>query len=196
LLLEIDGKTQAIVPGSQWCVAYDVATGSEIWKLDHGQGFSVSPTPIYADGKVIFSTGYGGKELLAVDPTGKGDVTDTHVVWRSKRGASMMPSAVALGSQVYSIAEGGILAALDLDDGTLLWKKRLGGKYSSSPLASGNRLLIADHDGKVTVIQAANAYDEIASYEFGEQIMASPIPVGKDLVLRTAKAVYRFTKPK
>ncbi|WP_160148211.1 PQQ-binding-like beta-propeller repeat protein [Rubripirellula obstinata] len=196
LLIEVNGKTQAVVPGSQWCVAYDAVTGSEIWRVDHGKGFSVSPTPVYADGKVIFSTGYGGKELMAVDPTGTGDVTDTHIVWRSKRGASMMPSAAVIGSQIYSIAEGGILAAVNLDDGSLIWKKRLGGKYSSSPLVSGNRLLIADHDGNVTVIEPGKKYNEIARYELGEQIMASPIPIGNDLILRTAKAVYRFTNSK
>jgi outer membrane protein assembly factor BamB len=196
LLLEVDGKTQAIVPGSQWCVGYDVISGSEIWRIDHGKGFSVSPTPVYADGKVVFSTGYGGKEIVAVDPTGKGDVTETHVVWRSKRGASMMPSAAIVDSQVYSIGEGGILAALSLDDGSLIWQKRLGGKHSSSPLVSGNRLIVADHDGNVIVIKAGDKYEEIARYEFGEQIMASPVPIGNDLILRTAKAVYRFSDSK
>lgn len=196
LLLDIDGKTQAIVPGSQWCVAYDVASGSEIWRVDHGKGFSISPTPVYADGKVIFSTGYGGKELMAVDPTGNGDVTDTHIVWRSRRGASMMPSAAVVGSLVYSIAEGGILAAVSLDDGSLVWQKRLGGKYSSSPLVSGNRLIIADHDGNLIVIKAGGKYEELARYEFDEQIMASPVPIGNDLIVRTAKAVYRFSDSK
>lgn len=193
LVIEVSGRSQAIIPCAQWCVAYDVISGEEVWRFRHGSGFSISPSPIYADGKVIFSSGYGGKELLAIDPNGTGDVTSSHVVWRSRVAAPMMPSVAVANSSVHSIAEGGILVSVRLDDGSLQWRERLGGKYSASPLVSGDRLIIGDHDGNVTVFRAGEAFELIGRFELGEQIMASPIAIGDDLILRTKEAVYRFS---
>ncbi len=192
LVLEIDGKLQAIVPGAQWIVAYDPTDGREIWRIDHGDGFSVSTMPLYVDGLVVFATGYGDSQLVAVDPTGSGDVSATHVRWRQKRGSPKKPSLISDGKLVYVISDEGILAATGLDDGEPDWKSRIGGMFSASPVLSGNRVLIANHDGSITVFATGDEYREISSRTLEEQIMASPIPVGGDVILRTKEAIYRF----
>ncbi len=194
LILEVNGQSQAIVPGTQWCVAYNVHNGEEVWRLQHSKGFSLGCTPIAVEGKVIIATGYGGNDLVAIDPTGSGDVTRTHALWRQSRGMPLMSSPIHLGDLLYTITDGGILHALRHSDGELVWRERLGGKFSSSPFASGDRLLVGDHDGNITVFRAGDKYDEIARFQLGEQIMASPIPIGDDLILRTKSAVYRFSQ--
>lgn len=75
------GREQLICMASQWMVAYDPSTGDEIWKVYHGKGFSVVPRPVYSDGVVYFSTGFGNPQLWAVRVEGSGNVTDTHVEW-------------------------------------------------------------------------------------------------------------------
>ncbi len=194
LIVTVDGKSQAVVPGTQWCIAYDVQTGSEIWRLQHSKGFSLGCTPIFVDNKVIIATGYGGNELVAIDPTGSGDVTTTHVLWRQSKGMPLMSSPIRLGDRLYTVTDTGILHALNHADGELVWRERLGGKFSSSPFASGDRILVGDHDGHVTVFRAAGKYQEVARYELNEQIMASPLAINDDLILRTKLAVYRFSK--
>ncbi len=197
LVIKVNGKSQAIVPGTQWCVAYDVQTGEEIWCLKHSQepgGFSLGCTPIAVEGKVIIATGYGGNDLVAIDPTGSGDVTNTHVLWRQSKGMPLMASPISVGDLLYTITDSGILHALSHSDGELVWRQRLGGKYSSSPFASGDRLMVGDHDGNITVFRGADEFQELARYELKEQIMASPIPIGDDLILRTKRAVYRFSR--
>ncbi len=104
-----------------------------------------------------------------------------------------MSSPIRLGERLYTVTDSGILHALNHSDGELVWRERLGGKFSSSPFASGDRLLVGDHDGNVTVFRAADEYQEIARYELDEQIMASPSAIGDDLILRTKTAVYRFS---
>ena len=169
-------------------------TGEEVWRLQHSKGFSLGCTPIAVDDKVIIATGYGGNNLVAIDPTGSGDVTNTHVLWRQSKGMPLMSSPIHLGDLLYTVTDSGILHALSHSDGELVWRQRLGGKFSSSPFASGDRLFVGDHDGKIIVFRAADKFEEIAHYELGEQIMASPIPIGDDLILRTKTAVYRFSK--
>ncbi|MGB7328451.1 MAG: PQQ-binding-like beta-propeller repeat protein, partial [Rubripirellula sp.] len=193
LLINVKGQSQLVVPGAQWCVAYDPNNGSEIWRVDHGDGFSVTPMPIMTAGKIIFSTGYITPELVAVDPTGRGDVTETHVLWRQKRNAPAKPSMVSRGKVLFVISDTGILSALNTDDGSQLWRQRLGGAYSASPLISDQRIMVASHTGEVTVFAAEAQYRKLGGIDIGEQIMASPITIGSDLVLRTEKAVYRFS---
>ena len=193
LLITVEGRTQAVIPGSQWCVAYDPADGQEIWRAKHGRGYSVTPMATYAGGLVIFSTGYGPPQLVAVDPTGTGDVTQTHVRWRQTRGAPAKPSLVAADDLLYCVADDGVLSVFALNDGSLVYRQRLGGQHSASPLLTGNRVLIGNHEGRLSVFRTGRQFEEVASLEFGEQIMASAVPLGDDLLLRTKAALYRFS---
>ncbi|MGB7326445.1 MAG: PQQ-binding-like beta-propeller repeat protein [Rubripirellula sp.] len=196
LLIQVDGETQAVIPCAQWCVAYDPQTGKEIWRVEHGDGFSVTPMPSYAGGNLIFSTGFMQAELIAVDPHGRGDITGSHVTWRASKGGSRMSSMVTDESRIYSVSDDGILTALRLSDGKSLYRKRLGGKYSASPLRVQDRIAIANHDGEFTVFRAGDEFTELATYEFDEQVMASPCVIDDALLIRTASAVYRFEPSK
>jgi outer membrane protein assembly factor BamB len=193
LIVNVDGRRQAVVPGTQCVAGYEIQTGKEIWRIRHGDGFSVSATPIECDGKVILSTSYGGNELMAIDPTGSGDVTQTHVLWRQKKGMLIMPSPILVGELLYTVTDKGIAHALSAKDGELIWRERLGGNFASSPFASGDRILVGDQSGNVTVFRAGQKYEELGRYSLNERILASPVPIGDDLIIRTEDALYRFS---
>ena len=116
-------------------------------------------------------------------------------VRRQSKGMPLMSSPICVGDLVYTVTDSGILHALNHSDGELVWRHRLGGKFSSSPFASGDRLLVGDHAGIITIIRVSDEYHVLARYDLNEQIMASPIAIGDDLILRTKTAVYRFSKP-
>ena len=122
LFAEVNGKVQAVVPGAQWIVAYDPDNGKEIWRVDHGQGFSVTPMASFENGLVLFSTGFMRPEVVAVDPTGTGDVTQTHVKWRSSNGPNM-PSIITSGGKAYFLSDKGILACVDAESGKPIARK-------------------------------------------------------------------------
>ncbi|MEM6778644.1 MAG: PQQ-binding-like beta-propeller repeat protein [Planctomycetota bacterium] len=192
LLITAGDRRQLVIPGAQWCVAYDPSTGREIWRVDHGDGFSTTPMAIATGGLVVFSTGYTRPEIIAVDPSGIGDVTDTHIRWRLARNAPAKPSFVADGGLLHVISDDGIVSAVSLADGRQLYRERLGGMFSSSPFLSGGRIMVGNHEGDVTVFRTGPSYQALATYELNEQIMASPVPMGKDLLVRTKAALYRF----
>ena len=191
-LINVDSRPQAIVPAAQWLVAYDPANGEEIWRADCDDGFSNATMAIPVGDVVVFSTGFSTPELVAVDPRGRGDVTASHIRWRQSRGAPSKPSLATDGRGLYTITDNGILHAIDPATGQLRWRQRLGGTYSASPLVAGETAMIADHDGKVTVFGLGDQYRGISSVEMGEQIMASPLPIDGDIVLRTRAALYRY----
>lgn len=186
------GREQLICMSSQWMVAYDPETGSEIWKVYHGKGFSVVPRPVYADDVVYFATGFGKPQLWAVRVDGKGDVTDTHVEWTVLRGIPARPSPVLHNGLIYVVDDSGVASCFDTADGHQLWKKRLGGTFSASPLLAGGYLYFANHDGDVTVIEPGSDGEIVAENHLDGQIMASPAAVDDALIFRTDQALYRI----
>jgi len=186
------GRDQLICMGSQWMVSYQPKTGEEIWKVRHGKGFSVVPRPVYQDGVVYFSTGFGKPQLWAVRVDGSGDVTDSHVVWTVIRGIPAKPSPILHDDLIFVIDDNGVASCLECASGDLVWKERIGGKYSASPILVQGRILFGSHEGKVTVIDAGREFETIAENQLDGQIMASPAVVDGSIVLRTAEAMYRI----
>ncbi|MCS7470403.1 PQQ-binding-like beta-propeller repeat protein [Stieleria sp. ICT_E10.1] len=186
------GREQLICMGSQWMVAYEPATGNEIWKVRHGKGFSVVPRPVYADGIVYFSTGFGKPQLWAVKVDGSGDVSHTHVAWTVMKGIPAKPSPILHDGLIYVMEDNGIASCFEAESGDEVWKKRIGGKYSASPLLVGDRIYLGSHEGTVTVISTGRDSEVLAENQLDGQIMASPAVVDNSLIVRTADAIYRF----
>jgi outer membrane protein assembly factor BamB len=191
LLIEVAGKKQAVIPGAQWVVGYDPDSGAELWRADHGDGFSVATMPVYESGLVVFSTGYLKGDLVAVDPRGTGDVTETGIVWSARSGPKM-PSLIGSGGQIYTISEKGILMCLDAKTGTVVNRQRVGGNFSSSPILAGGNLYLSSREGKMTVVKCSSELETVATNKFDGSLMASPVLVGDDLLIRTEKKLIRI----
>ncbi|TWT69922.1 outer membrane protein assembly factor BamB family protein [Crateriforma conspicua] len=186
------GRDQLICMGAQWMISLDPSSGEEIWRVDHGSGFSVVPRPVVHQDLVMFATGFGSKELWAVDVTGTGDVSNTHVRWTVSRGVPTKPSPLLLDGLLYIVDDSGVASCFAADDGSVVWKKRLGGNFSASPLLAGGRIYFANHDGDVFVVRPGDEFDLVQENHLGEQIMASPVAVEDSLLIRTDQAIYRF----
>lgn len=186
------GRPQLICMASQWMVSYRPETGEEIWRVYHGKGFSVVPRPVYHDDVVYFCTGFGKPQLWAVRVDGEGDVTDTHVEWTVMQGIPAKPSPLLHDGLIYVIADSGIASCFDAGDGRQIWKKRIGGDYSSSPILAGGHIYFASHDGQVTVLKPGREGEIVAENQIDGKVMASPAVVNGSLVLRTDKAIYRI----
>ncbi len=195
LIIHVQGEAQAICPGSDAVFAYEPKTGREIWHVRYPGGYSVVPRPVYAGGLVFVCTGYNRPNLLAIDPTGTGDVTETHLRWQIDRAVPHNPSPLALGNELYFVSDSGIASCVDLKSGTLHWRERLGGKFSASPIAAGQRIYLQNEAGKVHVIEAGTTFREITANEWAtdERTYASFAVAGKDLILRSEARVLRVT---
>lgn len=128
------GGPQLVSPGAHRAVSYDPRTGQELWSVRYGDGFSNVPRPVFAFGMVYLCTGFYQPQLLAVRLDGKGDVTNSHVVWSYSRGVPLTPSPVIADDQIYIVSDNGIGASLDAKTGKELWRHRLGNAYSASPV--------------------------------------------------------------
>ncbi len=189
------GKPQLICMGSQWLISYEPATGDEIWKVDHGSGFSVVPRPVFSEKEqlVYISTGFGKPELWAVRPDGKGDITDSDkIVWTEMKRIPSRPSPLLVDDELYVITDGGIMTCFNAADGGNHWTERVSGNYSASPLLADGRIYVASHEGKVTALEPGTKFKVVAESDLGEQIMASPVALDGRLIVRSVDALYCF----
>ena len=194
LVIEVAGKKQIISPASDMVGAYDSATGGEIWKVRYS-GYSVIPRPVFGHGMVFLSTSYDSASALAIKVDGKGDVTDTHVVWTLKKGAPHTPSMLLVGDELYMVSDAGLGTCVDAKTGTVHWQKRLAGNaFSASPIYADGKIWFLSEDGVGTVVKASKTYEHLARNPLGERTLASYAAIDGALFIRTAERLYRIGK--
>lgn len=192
LLVSAAGKDQVIVPGAQWVVSYDPASGRELWRVRHGDGFSNVPRPVVANDLVCVCTGFMQPQLIAIRLDGEGDVTASHVAWKIPKSVPTMPSPVVAGNEIYYVTDQGVATCADARTGDVVWTKRLGGNYSSSPLAAAGRIYFSNREGETRVIRPGKEYEELAVNKLNGEHMASPAVFDDSLLLRTNTHLYRI----
>lgn len=190
IVIEAAGKTQLISPTSKAAQSFDPATGKEFWRVRF-TSFSATAMPIYANGKVFINTGFGKADLLAVRPDGEGDVTMTHVDWVAKKQVPSKPSPVLSGDLIFMVHDEGIASCLDAKTGDERWTRRLGGKFTASPLIANGNVYFMDEDGVATVaVATGEKFQEVAVNKLPKGCKASPAVAGDDLLIRTMDTLY------
>ncbi|MBL8849084.1 MAG: PQQ-binding-like beta-propeller repeat protein [Planctomycetaceae bacterium] len=191
LVIETEAGPQVISPAADQLHAYDPRTGDELWHVRY-TGFSTVPAPAYANGLVVFCTGYFEPQVWGVRTDGRGDVTESHVAWKFRGATPDTPSPTVLDGKVYLVSDSGVGTVLDLATGDSVTKFRLGGNFSASPLVAGNRLYFCDEEGRTKIVEASTKPRVIATNRLDGSLKASPAASGHAIILRTDTAVYRI----
>jgi outer membrane protein assembly factor BamB len=193
LLIEANGARQLISPAAQMVLSYDPDSGKELWRVRYPNKWSVVPRPVVSHGLVFVCTGFDGPaELLAIRPTGTGDVTDSHVAWRTNEHVPHTPSPLVVGHEIYLLSDSGIASCRDAQTGRLHWRHRVGGNFSASPIHAAGRIYMISERGVCTVIAADREYRELATNDFKEPALASFAIVDRAIFVRTARHLYRI----
>ncbi|MEZ6146594.1 MAG: PQQ-binding-like beta-propeller repeat protein [Planctomycetaceae bacterium] len=173
IIIDVQGQQQLFSPSAKGAFAYDPHTGDEIWRIRFDQ-HSIACRPLHENGLLFLSTGFGQAELLAIDPTGHGDVTETHIRWRKTKGMPSKPSPLYVDGLLYLIHDQGVALCLDAATGEEIWKQRLGGNYSSSPVYAEGRIYAFSEEGDATVLATGRAAKVLAQNKLDAGCLASP----------------------
>jgi len=194
IVIDVNGDSRLISTGSQGTYAYELATGKEVWRLRH-KGFSNCSRPIFHDGLLYLNTGFARAQLLAVRPSGTGDVTSKRAIaWTYARSVPNIPSPLFIDGKVYIVNDGGNATCLDARTGKPFWRKRIGGEHRASPVYANGRIYFFDREGRTVVIAPGSTYRELAVNKLSGGFMASPAVVGDAFILRTKGHLYRIEK--
>jgi outer membrane protein assembly factor BamB len=191
-VMEFDGRKLILSSGSDVIEALRPDSGELVWRVRYS-GYSLVARPIFHAGLVLVPTGYDRPELLGIDPSGQGDVTETHVRWRFKSNVPNTPCLVPRDGQLMMISDRGIATCLDVAKGEELWRKRIGGNYSSSPLRNGDTVYLQSEEGESVVGRwTATGLDELARNPLPGRIFASYAVIEDDLLIRSESGIYRI----
>ncbi len=192
LVISHDGRDQLVVPSAQWVVSYQPLTGEELWRVDHGDGFSTIPRPVFGHGLVYICSGYSQSKLLAIRVDGKGDVTDSHVVWQTQRQISRNPSPLLAGNLLFVISDSGICTCFDALTGETHCQRRIGGNFSASPVLANGHVFLLSHEGTITAVPVSAEREDLITSHAPDELKASPAILNSSVILRSGPKLYRI----
>lgn len=195
LLRDVDGRMQLMLSGSKCVASYDPDTGKQQWIID-GPTEEFVASPVYHHKLLYISGGYPDKLIVAIDPAGNGNISKTNIKWRhNRRGASYVPSPIAVGDYLLITSDDGIGSCFDADTGKIMWQERLGRHYSGSLVVTADDLVYAtDDDGVTKVIKPGEKSEVLATNKLDEAIYASPAISRGQLFFRGTKHLWCIGK--
>jgi outer membrane protein assembly factor BamB len=185
------GQIVLAVPG--YVAGLDPKDGKELWRC-RGLGDLVYTSPVIGNGVIVAMSGYGGPALAmrVPGPGDRGDLTDSHRLWREEKPPQRIGSGVIAGDYFYLVNEPGIAQCWELKTGKVAWRGRLTGSTWSSSVLSGDRIYVTDQTGETFVFRASPAKLEVLQHnELGDETTrASVAPSGGQLFIRTHQNLY------
>ncbi len=198
----IDGRAQVIFPGGDgWLYSFAPKTGELLWKFDCNPKESVWElgglgtrnnligTAVIWDDKVYIGVGQDPEHgestghLYAIDASGSGDVTDTHVVWRREgEDYNRTISTVAIDDGILYAADlSGFLYCLDAKTGEHYWTYDTFAAVWGSPFVADGKVYLGDEDGDIVILKAGKTKEVLKEVNMGSAVYTTP--VAKDGVL-------------
>ncbi len=186
LLISVTGRVQLIVSASVALQGIDPADGKMLWWC---KGNGETASPVYGGSLVYMDSGRGGGGM-AVDPAGQGDVTATHLKWKSDAAQSDLSSPVIVGGHVYRLS-GHNLVCMDLATGGEVYSRALAGASEwASPIVTPEGRIYCATAGKSYVIQAGPDGKIVATSDLGDPNHASPAVSEGRIYLRGMRFLY------
>jgi len=196
IVIEVEGRELLISNAAFMCFAHDVNTGEVVWTIEYGYDSTVSQ-PLYWNGLVFVNSGWiflDNKPFFtrqfAVDPTGEGDVTESHIKWIYEDEVPQIPTPVIVDGKMYMVHDRGMVTCLDAMTGTPMWKEKLRGNFNASPIYAAGNIYFFNVKGDCTIIKPGDSFQKVAENNIGETVKALPVFVRDRLILRTDKNLY------
>jgi outer membrane protein assembly factor BamB len=181
VLLQSAGKLTAVEPRTGKTVWEYTAACSAIPSVGIGDEHLL--VPVMKDGLVIMK-----KNVVSQSP---------EILWKLTSAYPNTPSPIVVGQRSYTVTGPGLLACVDLTNGKLLWKERLKGPFSSTPVVAGDLMYLFNEDGQGHVVRLKDKNPEIlAVNNLKETILASPAIADDALYIRSDKHLWKISAKK
>ncbi len=180
IILTAAGREQLFFIGCEKVTSLEPLTGKKIWEVDGSTTECVTST--VTDGKLIITSGGFPKlHVAAMHADGSGKT-----VWENKTKV-YVPSLIQHRGYLYAVADNGVPVCWKFDTGAEMWKGRLGGNFTASPILVGDLMYATNEVGRTFVFKAQHeSFDLVAENQLGNEVMATPTICGGRIYLRVA----------
>jgi outer membrane protein assembly factor BamB len=184
------GQAQVVSEAGDVVQGFDARTGERQWSSQViGEG--KVPSTVIGGGLVFTAGGWGGRESIkAFKLGGHGDLGTNNLVWEQKGIMPKVPSMLYLEGRLFVITDTGTTSCIKASTGEILWKERLTGNYSASPVAAGGHIYFTSDSGETTVVEAAPTFRVVATNSIGEKVQASLAVSQGQVFIRTEKNLF------
>jgi outer membrane protein assembly factor BamB len=206
----VAGVQQVLFPGGDgWLYGFDARTGEPHWKFDLNPKDAVWPktrnygvsTPVLSGGRVFMSVGQdpdhsnGPGSTYCIDPTRRGDVTESARVWQYDKIRRSISTAAVADGLVYVSDLRGILHCLDANTGKPQWTYDMLAAVWGSPLVADGKVYLGDEDGDVAVFKAGPELKKLAEIDMGDVVHSTPVAANGVLYVMTGSTLYAIVAP-
>jgi outer membrane protein assembly factor BamB len=195
MLVDAGSSQELVLNIPHKLTGFDPATGQQLWHCEGIPDSYVCPSVVSHDG-VVYAIGGRQNTAIAVRAGGRGDVTGSHVLWRSRVGSNVSSPVYVDGYLYWFHESGGMVLCLDAETGETVYRERLdprpGIVYSSVTAADG-KLYAPSQERGTYVLAAKPQFELLAVNQFqddGTRTNASVVVSHNQLLLRTDKAIY------
>ena len=185
-----DGQVEVVSEAGDVVQGFDIRTGGRLWSSQViGEG--KVPSTVSGGGLVFTAGGWSGRESIkAFKLGGHGDLGTNNLVWEQKGIMPKVPSMLYLDGRLFAVTDGGTATCMKADTGEILWKERLEGTFSASPVAAEGRVYFVNDNGDTTVIEAGPAFRVLARNPIGEKAQASLAVSQGQIFIRTVRHLF------
>ena len=177
-------RTAVLFQASDLAEALDIQSGKPIWSFA-SPGLSTIPSPTYAEGVLYLTSGRGS--VLAVRPQVNGKSEE---LFKAENVFAGYPSPVVYQGKLYGLTDVAVTCT-DLKSGTELWKQRVEGKFSASPVIADGKLYAINEKGRGFVLDIRGDKPKIlAKNDLDDKIQATPAVANGAIYLRSDNKLY------
>ena len=179
IVLPIGGKDQLILIGTDLVTSLDPLTGKELWEIKGSTTECVTST--VTDGTHVFTSGgYPRNHVAAVKADGSG------VAWNNTSRV-YVPSMLIRDGHLFAVMDEGNAVCWKASTGAEVWKGRLGGTFSASPVMVGDYILAVNEAGKAFTFKASpKEFELVSENQLGNEAFATPTVCGGRVYQRAA----------
>ena len=191
-----DGKTEVVIARNGRVHGFDPESGDALWNVKTGIPWYMCPTPVAENGIVYVIGGRTPNGALAIRAGGRGDVTASHLIWKTGKGSNV-PSPILHDGHLYFAHENlGIVYCLNAKTGEVVYEERLEpspGQIYASPVLADGRIFYTSRGGRTVIIAANPKFEKLGenTLESNRGVFNStPAISGSRLLLRSNRALY------
>jgi outer membrane protein assembly factor BamB len=190
VLVMAGDRAELVTNGSELVIAYDPATGKELWRTPGVQSNAIH-TPLAGKGLVVVTAGYPAKKVIAIRP---GAVpADKRVAWEYAKGTGYVVSNILYGDYIYLMTDNGVVTCLDAETGAIRYE---GGRppvpshFMGSPVAFAGFIAMTSEDGETFMLKAGPRHEIVRTNTVGEPVYSSPAIANGRIYIRGEKNLF------
>ena len=206
---ELGGVAQVVMgQGDGWVRGYEALTGEKLWEFDTNPKDAEWPrtrnnvisTPVLYNDHVYIGNGQdpehgeGVGHYYSIDPTKRGDITETGLVWHYQEIRRTISTAAIQDGILYIPDFSGFLHALDAETGQQLWVHDTFAAVWASPLIADGKLYLGDEDGDVVVLKPGKEEVVLGEMNMGSSVYSTTVPANGTLFIASRNKLFALAR--